>query len=184
MGNAGKLVKEKPESGRLREYEGFYGTARDRLLAHVEIAAERFKQTRTFEFPAWQYGKPIGKVLKLEVEDCPQFGDTAWIEMDSARTAFISVDMQIDFCGKHGYVDVMGYDLSLTASTLKPIRSCLDAIRGTDIKVIHTREGHEPDLSDAPFNKVLRSKIIGNGAGIGDIPQRGMGRLLVRGQKN
>jgi nicotinamidase-related amidase len=61
----------------------------------------------------------------------------------------------------------------------------LDTIRnGTDIKVIHTREGHLPDLSDAPYNKVLRSKIIGDGIGIGDIPQGGLGRLLIRGEKN
>jgi nicotinamidase-related amidase len=184
MGDIEKLAQEKTESGRLREYEGFYGKARDRLLALVDAAAERFRKTRTFEFPAWQYGQPIGKLLKLEIEDCPRFGDTAWIEMDSARTAFISVDMQVDFCGRHGYVDVMGYDLSLTASALAPIRRCLDAVRGTDIRVIHTREGHEPDLSDAPFNKVLRSKIIGNGVGIGDMPEGGLGRLLVRGQKN
>ena len=49
-----------------------------------------------------------------------------------------------------------------------------------DIKVIHTREGHLPDLSDAPYNKILHSKIIGNGVGIGNIPQGGLGRLLVR----
>jgi nicotinamidase-related amidase len=78
----------------------------------------------------------------------------------------------------------MGYDLSLTASALKPISNVLNAVRGTDIKVIHTREGHEPDLSDAPFNKVLRSKIIGDGVGIGDIPANGLGRLLTRGQEN
>lgn len=184
MSSLRKLVEEELVTDNLRKYENFYGLARDRMLTNVETAAERFKETRTFEFPTWQYGGPVGRLFKLEVEDCPQFGDVAWIEMDSARTAFIAVDMQIDFCGKHGYVDVMGYDLSLTASALKPIRNCLEAIRGTDVKVIHTREGHEPDLSDAPFNKVLRSKIIGNGVGIGDIPEGGLGRLLVRGQKN
>jgi len=63
--------------------------------------------------------------------------------------------------------------------------SVLHTIRnGTDIKVIHTREGHLPDLSDAPYNKVLRSKIIGNGVGIGNIPKGGLGRFLVRGEKN
>lgn len=62
----------------------------------------------------------------------------------------------------------MGYDLSLTAAAIKPIKNVLDAVRGTDIKVFHTREGHEPDLSDAPYNKVLRSKIIGDGVGIGE----------------
>ncbi|SCY58680.1 cysteine hydrolase family protein [Nitrosospira sp. Nsp13] len=179
-----KLVDEGLGVDNLQEYKGFYNLARDRLLARAEIAAERFKETKTFEFPTWQFGEPIGTLLKLEVEDCPRFGDIAWVEMDSARTAFLSVDMQVDFCGRHGYVDAMGYDLSLTASALMPVRNCLEAIRGTDIKVIHTREGHEPDLSDAPFNKVLRSKIIGNGVGIGEVPEGGLGRLLVRGQKN
>jgi len=168
----------------LRVYEPIYDKGRERLQREVEKAYQRFLETKTFEFPTWLYGEPIGKLFKVEVEDCPRFGDTAWVEMDSARTAFLAIDMQIDFCGKKGYVDVMGYDLSLTAAPLKPIKSCLEAVRGTDIKVIHTREGHEPDLSDAPFNKVLRSKIIGNGVGIGDIPPNGMGRLLVRGQKN
>jgi len=168
----------------LRTYENFYGANRDKFLKRVEEAAEKFKTTKTFEFPTWQYGEPVGKLFKLEVEDCPRFGDTAYVEFDSARTAFIAVDMQVDFCGKNGYVDVMGYDLSLTASALKPIQNCLNAVRGTDIKVIHTREGHEPDLSDAPFNKVLRSKIIGDGVGLGDVPENGLGRLLVRGEKN
>jgi nicotinamidase-related amidase len=170
--------------GELRKYENFYGGSRDRFLKRIEEAAKKFKTTKTFEFPQWLYGAPVGKLFKLEVEDCPRFGDTAWVEFDSARTAFVAIDMQIDFCGKKGYVDVMGYDLSLTASALKPIKNCLDAVRGTDIKVIHTREGHEPDLSDAPFNKVLRSKIIGDGVGIGDVPVNGLGRLLVRGEKN
>ena len=93
--------------------------------------------------------------------------------------------MQVDFCGPKGYVDVMGYDLGLTSAPIKPIMFVLDAIRNeTDIKVIHTREGHLSDLSDAPYNKILRSKIIGDGIGIGNIPQGGLGRLLVRGEKN
>ena len=90
----------------------------------------------------------------------------------------------MDFCGEQGYVDVMGYDLSLTTAPIEPIKKMLDAVRGTDITVVYTREGHEPDLSDAPYNKVLRSKIIGNGTGIGEEPDGGMGRLLVRGEKN
>ncbi|MFZ0510402.1 MAG: hypothetical protein WAM14_02245 [Candidatus Nitrosopolaris sp.] len=79
----------------------------------------------------------------------------------------------------------MGYDLGLTSAPIKPIKYVLNTIRkGSDIKVIHTREGHLPDLSDAPYNKVLHSKIIGNGVGIGNIPQGSRGRLLVRGEKN
>ena len=169
----------------LRTYESFYAGGRQAMLKRVEEAAEKFKTTKTFEFPQWLYGAPLGKLFKVEVEDCPRFGDTAWVEFDSARTAFLAIDMQIDFCGKKGYVDVMGYDLSLTARALEPIKNCLTAIRnGTDIKVVHTREGHEPDLSDAPFNKILRSKIIGEGVGLGDVPEGGCGRLLVRGEAN
>ncbi len=177
-------MKRRSKMSDIRKYEPFYGKVRDEKLQKVEEAYEKFKETKTFEFPTWLYGEPIGKLFKVEVEDCPNFGDTAYVEMDSARTAFISVDMQIDFCGKNGYVDVMGYDLNNTAAALEPIHNALEAIRGTDIKVIHTREGHEPDLSDAPFNKVLRSKIIGDGVGIGDIPKDGLGRLLVRGEPN
>ncbi len=168
----------------LRTYESFYHTNRERYLKQVEEAYEQFKQTKTFAYPAWLYGEPIGKLITLEVEDCPNFGDTAYIEMDSARTAFICVDLQIDFCGEKGYVDVMGYNLNNTAQALEPVSRALEAVRQSDIKVIHTREGHLPDLSDAPFNKVLRSKIIGNGVGIGDIPENGLGRLLVRGEEN
>jgi hypothetical protein len=46
----------------------------------------------------------------------------------------------------------MGYPLENTAQAIGPARRCLDAVRGTDIRVVHTREGHLPDLSDAPYN--------------------------------
>jgi nicotinamidase-related amidase len=158
---------------------------RDDLLYKVEKDYEEFNKTQTFKFPTWLYGPQKGKLFKVKVEDCPQFGNSAYLEFDSSRTAFISIDMQIDFCGKNGYVDVMGYDLGLTSAPIKPIKNVLDTIRNkTDIKVIHTREGHLPDLSDAPYNKILRSKIIGKGIGIGNTPQGGLGRLLVRGEPN
>ena len=163
----------------------FTSATRDAVLNRVEQDYEEFKKTRTFRYPTWLYGPIKGRLFKVEVEDCPKFGDTAYVEFDSARTAFLSIDMQVDFCGQKGYVDVMGYDLGLTSAPIKPIHYVLYNIRnGTDIKVIHTREGHVPDLSDAPYNKILRSKIIGNGVGIGDTPNGGLGRLLVRGEKN
>ena len=158
---------------------------RDEIANRVQRDYEAFNESHTFKFPTWLYGPIKGKLLTVEVEDCPRFGDKAFVEFDSARTAFISVDMQVDFCGPKGYVDVMGYDLGLTSAPIKPIMYVLETIRkGTDIKVVHTREGHLPDLSDAPYNKILRSKIIGNGVGIGDTPKGGMGRLLIRGEKN
>jgi biuret amidohydrolase len=163
----------------------FTSATRDAVLNRVEQDYEEFKKTRTFRYPTWLYGPIKGRLFKVEVEDCPRFGENAYVEFDSARTAFLGIDMQVDFCGQKGYVDVMGYDLGLTSAPIKPIHYVLYNIRnGTDIKVIFTREGHVPDLSDAPYNKILRSKIIGNGVGIGDTPNGGLGRLLVRGEKN
>lgn len=99
--------------------------------------------------------------------------------VDPSKTALVIIDMQIDFCGKGGYVEQMGYDLSLTAKPIEPIKKLLNRVRQIEgMTVIHTREGHKPDLSDLPPNKRWRSKQIG-----AEIGSHGpAGRILVRGE--
>jgi biuret amidohydrolase len=98
-------------------------------------------------------------------------------DFDPARASLVIIDMQRDFLEAGGFGAVLGNDVSLLRRTITPIRRLLERARAAGLSIIHTREGHRPDLSDLPPAKKVRGRLA---AGIGDPGP--MGRILVRGE--
>ena len=99
------------------------------------------------------------------------------IEITLDRTALLIIDMQRDFLEPGGFGETLGNDVSRLGAAVGPCRAVLAAARAQGLLVVHTREGHRPDLSDAPAAKVAR------GAPSLRIGDRGpLGRILVRGE--
>ncbi len=98
--------------------------------------------------------------------------------MEPAATALLVIDMQRDFCSPQGYAARAGLDVARLAQPIGQIQRLLMAARAAGLLVVHTREGHLPDLSDCPPEKMRRS--LRAGAAIGSTGP--MGRLLVRGE--
>ena len=99
------------------------------------------------------------------------------LRLDPASTALIVIDMQRDFLEPGGFGAMLGNDVFLLRSAIIPCQRLLSMARGAGMLVIHTREGHRPDMTDAPPAKVARGK---GPTRIGDVGP--MGRILIRGE--
>ncbi len=98
------------------------------------------------------------------------------IRLDPRRTALLIIDMQRDFLEPGGFGEALGNDITMLARAIEPCAHVLQAVRTAGMLVVHTREGHRPDLSDLPPAKWERgapSRRIGD--------EGPMGRILVRG---
>ena len=99
------------------------------------------------------------------------------IALDPARTALLMIDMQRDFLEPGGFGEALGNDVGLLNAAVGPCKAVLDRARTVGMLVVHTREGHRPDMADAPPAKVMRgapSRRIGDPGP--------MGRILIRGE--
>lgn len=100
--------------------------------------------------------------------------------MTLERTALLVIDMQNDFCTEGGWADQMGLAVRHTQQPIKPLQTLLAGLRQTPVTIIHTREGHRPDLSDCPPHKLERSRRQ-----CAEIGSEGpMGRFLTRSSKS
>jgi biuret amidohydrolase len=99
-------------------------------------------------------------------------------DFDPKTTALVMIDFQRDFVDPGGFGEALGNDVSLLRRAVPPAERVLKAARARGLMVIHTREGHRPDLSDCPPAKKARGRLA---AGIGDPGP--MGRILVRGEE-
>jgi len=98
-------------------------------------------------------------------------------EFPAGKLALIVIDMQRDFIEQGGFGSVLGNDVRPLAAIVPTVRRLIDAFRAAGLPIIHTREGHKPDLSDCPPAKRVRGK---GSLGIGDVGP--MGRILIDGE--
>ena len=96
---------------------------------------------------------------------------------DPATTALVIIDMQRDFLLPGGFGESLGNDVSMLTKVVEPLRNVLDAARALGMLVIHTREGHRPDMTDCPPAKLARGK---SDTPIGS--EGPNGRILIRGE--
>jgi nicotinamidase-related amidase len=101
------------------------------------------------------------------------------VRFQPRTTALLVIDMQRDFLHPEGYAARAGLDIAPLRRAIEPLSRVLAAARAAGLTIVHTREGHLPDLCDCPPYKLERSRRAG--AEIGAVGP--MGRLLVRGER-
>ena len=106
------------------------------------------------------------------------FAEPYEFDFDPRTTALIVIDMQRDFVEPGGFGEALGNDVTPLQAVIAPCRRMLEEARAIGMLVIHTREGHSPDLADCPPTKIARGR---GEIRIGDPGP--MGRLLVRGER-
>ena len=127
--------------------------------------------------PSTSLTPPTQTATVADTSSWTVFAEPYEFTFDPARSALLIIDMQRDFLEPGGFGAMLGNDVSRLRTTIEPNRRLLDAWRSAGLLVIHTREGHRPDLADLPPAK----KVRGRGAAtIGD--NGPMGRILVRGE--
>ncbi len=99
-------------------------------------------------------------------------------EFDPTATALVVIDMQRDFLEPGGFGELLGNDVGLLSKVIEPLQQVLNAARAADMLIVHTREGHRPDLTDCPPSKMARGQLE---HGIG--AEGPNGRILVRGER-
>jgi biuret amidohydrolase len=104
--------------------------------------------------------------------------EPAALPVDLDRTAVVFIDMQRDFLEPGGFGDSLGNDVAQLARTIAPCGALLRRARDLGLAVIHTREGHRPDLADAPRAKLERGEASVRIGAAGP-----MGRILIRGER-
>jgi len=112
--------------------------------------------------------------IKGDPYDFPYDGD-----LKPEKTAFVIVDMQVDYLQPGGYFDAMGYDIAPMRAAIEPTRRALEAARAAGLSVIFVREGYRADLADLPEVVRWRSRRVGAEIGC----PGPYGRFMIRGER-
>jgi biuret amidohydrolase len=152
------------------ELQGYIGTLFAGVLLSVLVIGNTVGETGNNTHGRIPNSNENGRVMQVEARPFP-------FAFSPTTTALIIIDMQRDFLEPGGFGELLGNDVSLLRTTITPTSNVLAAARKAGLLVLHTREGHRPDLTDCPPAKLTRGGTTFIGT---DGP---MGRILVRGER-